>query len=154
MEHRIALSRSIAAPPSAVWRVLTDIDDAARTLSGVTGIERLDATGYEVGTRWRETRVMFGKSATEEMRVAEVEPERRTVVTAESGGTTYRTVFELAPRGDGTELSVEFSGATESPGLFTRIMMTVFGPLAMRATSKALQRDLDDIATAAERTTL
>ena len=59
MEHRIALSRSIAAPPSAVWRVLTDIDEAARTLSGVTGIERLDATGYEVGTRWRETRVMF-----------------------------------------------------------------------------------------------
>lgn len=67
MEQRIEVSRNIAAPPSAVWRVLTALDEAPTTLRGVKAVERLDGTGYEVGTRWRETRVMFGQSATEEM---------------------------------------------------------------------------------------
>lgn len=130
--------------------MLTDLDNAESVLSGVQKIERLDMTGYETGTRWRETRVMFGKSATEEMWVTEVEPEKRTVVEASSAGADYSTVFTLAPTGDGTTLTIQFSGKAVDPGIFSKIMMKVLGPLAMRATAKAMQRDLDDIATAAE----
>lgn len=151
MEQRIEVSRNIAAPPSAVWRVLTALDEAPTTLRGVKAVERLDGTGYEVGTRWRETRVMFGQSATEEMQVAEVDPERRTVVVSESRGARYRTVFDLTPSAGGTDLSVEFSGESGPLGAFAQLAMTVFAPLAKRATRKALEQDLADIAAAAER---
>lgn len=150
MEQRLEVSRHIDADPGAVWRVITALDSAPATLRGVTSVERLDATGYEVGTRWRETRVMFGKSATEEMRVAEVDPERRTVITSESGTARYRTVFELTPTASGTDLTVAFSGESGPMGAAASVVMTLFAPLAKRATRKALQHDLEDIAVAAE----
>ena len=75
---------TIDAPASVVWSVLTDLEGTAALLQGVQGIERLCAdTGYQVGTWWRETRVMFGQEASEEMTVVEVEPERRTVLHAQ-----------------------------------------------------------------------
>ena len=40
------LERSIAAPPEAVWRVLTDLEAAPEILSGVARIERLAGVGY------------------------------------------------------------------------------------------------------------
>ncbi|AOW93356.1 carbon monoxide dehydrogenase [Rhodococcus sp. WMMA185] len=145
----IRLDRVIAAPVGSVWKVLTDLDNAEAVLSGVKKIERLDGTGYEVGTRWRETRVMFGKSATEDMWVAEVDPEKRTVVKATSDEADYSTVFTLEPTGDGTTLTMRFSAIAADPGALAKVMMKVLGPLAMRATTKAIRRDLDDIAAAA-----
>ncbi|MGW5075187.1 SRPBCC family protein [Rhodococcus sp. NPDC004095] len=65
--NEIRLTRQVAATPERVWAVLTDLDAAEATLSGVTRVERVEGAGYDVGTRWRETRRMFGKEATEEM---------------------------------------------------------------------------------------
>ena len=45
----LTLERSIAAPPTAVWSVLTDIERSATVLSGVTRVERL--AGVEAGGR-------------------------------------------------------------------------------------------------------
>ncbi len=147
----VIATRTINAPASAVWQIITDLDNAESVLSGVRDVERLDATGYEVGTRWRETRTIFGKSATEEMWVAEVEPEKRTVVKASSTGADYSTVFTLTPAGYSTTLSVVFSAETGDLNAVMKVLMRVFGGLAMKATTKALQRDLDDIARAAEK---
>ncbi|WP_072691245.1 SRPBCC family protein [Rhodococcus marinonascens] len=145
----IRFSRVIAAPVGSVWKVLTDLDNAESVLRGVQKIERLDATGYEIGTRWRETRVMFGKSATEEMWVSEIDQKKRTVVKASSNGADYSTVFTLTPAGDGTTLTMQFSAEAANLGTFSKIMMKLLGPLAMKATAKAIQRDLDDIGAAA-----
>ncbi len=151
MEQRITVTRSTVAPPSAVWAVLTDLDAAADVLRGVTAVERLDDGEYRVGTRWRETRVMFGKSATEELQVTESVPEQRTVVTAESGRAHYRTVFELTPTSTGTDLAMEFSGDSGPLGAAAQLLMTLTGPLVKRATAKSMRQDLEDIAAAAER---
>ncbi|MEE2059357.1 SRPBCC family protein [Rhodococcus artemisiae] len=152
MEQRITVTRSIAAPPSAVWAVLTDLDSAPDTLRGVTAVERVEGGGeYRVGTRWRETRVMFGKSATEELQVTESVPEQRTVITAESGRARYRTVIELTPTATGTDLTMEFSGDSGPLGAAAQLLMTVTGPLAKRATAKSMRQDLEDIAAVAER---
>ena len=61
--HRVTRVRNTTAEPTAVWAVLTDIDYAARTLSGISAVERVEGTGYEVGTRWRETRRLEANQA-------------------------------------------------------------------------------------------
>ncbi len=66
-ELSISVTRHVNAPADTVWQVLTDLDNAADTLSGVIRIERLAGEGYAVGTKWRETRKMMGKEATEDM---------------------------------------------------------------------------------------
>jgi 1-acyl-sn-glycerol-3-phosphate acyltransferase len=146
--HEVTISRRMAAPPAAVWAVLTDLAQAPQTLRGVTRVEVLTPGPYGVGTRWRETRAMWGREATEEMEVSVSEPERRTVVEARPGSTYYATVFTLRPAGTGTQLDVRFSARTKDPNLVQRALWKAFGPLGARATRKALERDLKDIADA------
>lgn len=148
--NEVRLNHVVDAPPAAVWAALTDIDRAAETLSGVSRVERVAGSGYEVGTRWRETRRMLGKEATEEMWVSAVDPERRTVVEAHSSGTAYRTTFELTDLGGRTDLAMTFRASQTAPSGFGRIMMAVFGRLAMRMTAKVMKQDLADIAARAE----
>lgn len=148
----ISVRRTIEASPERVWDVVTDLDNAHQTLTGVVSVQRMTDGPYAVGTRWQETRKMFGKEATEEMWVAESDPHRRTVVRAESGGADYLTEFTLMPVDEGarTELSVRFDAELAAPSGLQKVRTKVFGGLAAKATRKALEQDLADIAAAAE----
>ena len=82
------LDRAIAAPPERVWAVITDLGGAADVMSGIDSVERLDdGAGFGVGTRWRETRTLFGRQATEILEVTAVDAGRSYTVEAESRGT-------------------------------------------------------------------
>src|SRR5918994_476360 len=108
--HRIGLERLVQAPVERVWDVLTDVAHADQTLSGVTRVELITEGPYRVGTRWRETRRMFGKEATEQMQVTVVETPTRTVIEADSSGIHYVTEFMLAGSGaDATLLAMSFT---------------------------------------------
>ncbi|WP_062135363.1 SRPBCC family protein [Demequina aestuarii] len=146
----VLAQREINAQPREVWNVITDIDGAADVLSGVIAIDRLEGQGYEVGVRWRETRRMFGKEASEEMWVAAVDAPRSTTIEAESSGTRYSTVFTCEPRGLGTLLSVAFTGETVNPSFGQRMAWALFGAMGRKASEKALTQDLEDIGRAAE----
>ena len=148
--HQVQIERDVAASPEEVWRVLTDLAHAAETLSGVSRVELLTDGPYTVGTRWRETRKMFGKEATEEMRVTAVEAPARTTVEADSAGVNYVTVFTLTPTGDGTRLAMAFTARQPDPSRVQKLTWAVFGKLGIKATSKVMARDLEDIARRAE----
>jgi carbon monoxide dehydrogenase subunit G len=149
----IAARREVAAPAAAVWVVVTDLERSPEVLSAVQAVERLDdLDGFEVGTRWRETRTMFGRQATEVMEVTEVDPGRRYEVVAVSGTTTYRSTITVTPEGtDRCELAMTFAGTTT--GVAARLMAATVGRLMAGATRRALERDLDDLAARAERDT-
>lgn len=148
--HQIELTRDIAATPEAVWRVVTDLEHAAETLGSVSRVEMLTDGPYAVGTRWRETRTMFGKEATEELRVTQVEAPHRTTVEGDSSGVHYVTVFTLSPVPTGTRLAMVFSGEQPDPSMLQRAAWALFGRMGLRATAKMMARDLDDIAARAE----
>jgi hypothetical protein len=148
----------VQAPAAAVWEVLTDLEGTAGVLHGVRAVERLSQdTGYAVGTRWRETRVMFGQEASEDMTVTASEPQRRTEVQAESHGMRYRTQFELLPVTGGpdgfprTQLVMRFQGEHAQGGLAQRLLGAITAPLGVAASKRAMREDLRDIAAAAER---
>ena len=146
---QIELTQQTTASPADVWAVVTDIDGSATTLSGVTKIERLDdGEGFGVGRRWRETRVLFGKEASEEMEVTAVDEGRSYTVEADNHGTHYVSDMIVEPTGDGSLLRMTFGA--EQAGRFNRLMAKTVGKAFEGATRKALQQDLDDIVSAAE----
>lgn len=151
MSREIEVSRSIAARPQIVWQIITDIAGADITLSGVDSVEILTPGEYLPGFRWLETRKMFGVSSTQEMMVQESAPPETTTVYSMSSGTEYYTTFTLAPEGAGTLLSLHFSSRIKHAGMAASLMDTLFGSIALRQTEKMLNRDLADIANAAEK---
>ncbi|KHL12102.1 carbon monoxide dehydrogenase subunit G [Mumia flava] len=148
--HVLSLSQDVAAPPERVWEVLTDLPGTAAVLTGVTRIEVLTDGPYAVGTRWRETRRVFGREETQEMWVGAVDPPRSTVVRARAGGIDYDTTFTLEPSGAGTALTMEFRGEDTSTSRLKRLVETLTAPLGRSVTRKIMRRDLEDIAAAAE----
>ena len=145
----LVVAREVAASAETVWRVLTDLDRAEETISAITEIERLDGgTAFGVGTRWRETRIMFGRTATEEMEVTRIDPGRYYVVEAESHGARYRSEMTVEPIAEAAyRLTMSFGA--EAQGTISKILALTMGRLFERSTRKALQKDLADIANAA-----
>lgn len=150
---RIEVSRQIDAPAERVWEVITDLDAAPATLSGVESIERLSGPQFGVGTRWRETRTTFGKRASEELVVTSLNDGRSYTVEADARGAHYLSVFGVVGLDGGrSELSSSFDAKAE--GLSAKVMAATVGRLFRGTTRKALARDLDDVAAEAERRAL
>ncbi|ROS75284.1 polyketide cyclase/dehydrase/lipid transport protein [Cellulomonas sp. PhB143] len=150
VQREIVETRVMDAPRDAVWRVVTDTTNAAQVLRGVEKIEVLEGEVYEVGLRWRETRRILGRSASEEMEVVAVEPGVSTRIEAWSSGVRYTTIFELQAIGPKTRVVVHFRGdPTEEAGAVQKSLVKLFGGIGAIATSAGLRRDLGDIEVAA-----
>ncbi|MGW0121142.1 SRPBCC family protein [Streptomyces sp. NPDC003327] len=143
----VVVERRVAASAGRVWEAITDLPDMPRVLTGVQRVEVLTEGVFGVGTRWRETRRMLGREATEEMTVTACEAPERYVTQAESHGMRYVSELALRPSGrpDATVLRMTFSARRadgRAPGAVTRLLAR-FGA---RAVAKALAKDLSDIA--------
>ena len=148
---QITVSHDIAADPAAVWSIVVDIDNWVDTIEAIETIERLDdSEGFGLGTKWRETRIMFGKSATEVMEVTEFEEGVRYATFAESHGSKYHSEIRVDPTDSGSRLTMGFRGEPQST--LAKIADATIGRLFMGATRKALAKDLADIGAAAEAT--
>lgn len=146
----IAVSRDVAAPPDRVWEVLIDLDQAENRISGITSVERLAGDGFTIGTRWRETRTVFGREATEEMEVTAIDPGRSYTVEADSKVAYYTTVLSVEPSGDGSTLTMTLG--SEPKGTLSKIGAATIGKLFEGTTRKMIEQDLADIAAAAQAT--
>ncbi len=146
----VEVRRHVAAPVQRVWEVATDLAGSPQVVRGIDAVEVLTPGPFGVGTRWRETRTMMGRSATEEMSVTAVEPQRSYRVEAASRGAHYVSTFAFAPSPDGgTDVTTTFGGRPTST--VARVLGAITAPLGRRAVTKALEQDLQDIAAAAER---
>lgn len=132
----------VPAPPERVFHVLTDIDNA-RWLPGLVSVERVGDVRQGVGMRWRETRVMRGKEATEELEVTHYHPPSHFGVRIDGtrgsvGRGTYAFDYRLAQRVGGTE--VRMTGRIDGllPGML-RWMSPLLGGMFKRVCSKDLR---------------
>ncbi len=146
--NEMSVSRHVAAPRERVWQVITDIDGAPEVVEAIQSVERVEGEGFAVGTRWRETRRVFGRAATEEMVVTALDPGTGYTTEADGPGTHYVSRFALAEEGEGTRLTMAFG--SEPVGLVGRLVGATVGRLAAGASRRAVAADLDDIARACE----
>ena len=144
----VTVSRTVAAPVETVWAVATDLAAAPETLSGVTRVEVLEGATFGVGTRWRETRTMMGREATEEMVVTEAAAPSSYTVEADNHGVHYVSTFAFAPLGaNRTEVTMTFAGTPTAP---QNPLVKLMGRFGLRMVRKTLEQDLADLARAAE----
>jgi carbon monoxide dehydrogenase subunit G len=144
------LSREVKASAAVVWGILTDVEGSVDTISAIEKVEVLsDDTTFGVGFAWRETRTMFGRTATEEMEVVEVTAGESYAVKADPDGSNYRSVMAVGATGDETSIvSMEFSA--DPKGTLAKLFAATVGRLFIGSMRKAIAADLNDIAAAAE----
>ena len=146
----IEASQQINAPAETVWEIITDLPGSPEVISAISSIEVLSEPGpFRVGTRWRETRTMFGREATEVMEVSSLVPGTSYTTVAASHGAHYESTMSVTEDGPGTcTLRMTFRG--EPTSTVGRLMSVTLGRLFTGATRKAAIQDLSDIALAAE----
>lgn len=144
----IACEQSIAASPERVFAVCTDFANAAKNVRGIDACEVLTEGPIGVGTRFRETRTMMGKKATETMEIVEFDAPRSYTTLAESCGCQYRARFDFLPEASGTRLRMTFEGTPLTTG--AKIMSFIMRPLMTGMVRKCVMQDMADVKAACE----
>ena len=143
----VEVQTTVTAPPERVFRIATDLENIAETMSGIDSAEVLTDGPFREGTRWRETRTLYGRQATEEMWVTGFDPPGSYVVEAESHGAHYRTEMTFAPADDGTRVTMVFSAR---PVSFFARLFSFLSAAMLKSVKKAIEQDMEDLKQAAE----
>ena len=145
---QVTVDCTTRAPAEIAYATHLDVMQWPRFVRGIEKVEMLTQGPPRVGSRFRETRLMFGKRASEEMTIAQLVPPQRQVLTAENHGTRYTATATFTPQDGGTLIRLRFEGAPVS--LLAR-MMSGLAILMAGTVRKQLQADLDDVAAEADR---
>jgi hypothetical protein len=145
VEARVTIDGSRAA----IWAAMTDIENAAETISGIEKIEVLErpANGL-VGLKWRETRMLFGKPATAEKWITDAAENEFYKTRAEGDGFVFLSTTRIAEGGGGITLTSVHD--SQPQGIVARLMSIPMGLLFKGVARKALLQDLNDIKAAVE----
>jgi uncharacterized membrane protein len=138
----VVVEAEIAAPLAKVFDVFTDLAHAPERIRAIETVEVLTPGPFAKGTRFKETRTMFGKQATETMEVADFQPGKSYAITAESHGARYRSTFEFEPVGSKTRVRLSFSA---TPVSFAAKMMSSMMGLMAGSVEKAIRADMEDL---------
>lgn len=134
----------VNATKAAIWKTITNIENAASTIEGIELVEILEKPEDGlVGLKWRETRTLFGKTATEVMWITEAETDHYYKTRAESHGAIYISMMSIVEEAGQVFLKMSFNSAAQTIG--AKIMAVLLGRMMKNATKKALLKDLDDI---------
>jgi hypothetical protein len=104
----VTVATIVAAPIGRVFEGFTDLEHGAERVSNIQKIEVLTPGGFELGTRWLETREVLGQLDSAEMEVTAFERNRTYTITHHKGGARIDTVFTFEPLKDSTKVRIEF----------------------------------------------
>ena len=141
------LTKQVNAPPDVVFAVASDLAKAAEHVQGIERIELLTPEPVGVGTKWRETRKMMGKEATETLEITAFDPPRSYTVEADSCGCHFVSTFRFTPEAGGTRVELEVGGHANS---FMAKLMSPLSGLMMGTMKKMMDQDLEDVKRVAE----
>lgn len=139
----------INATKEAVWKSITDIENAAAFISGIKKIEILEKPASAlVGLKWRETRILFGEEASVDKWITDAVPNEFYKTRAADGGFVFLSTMSLS-NGDGG-VTLTSIHETKPQGFVARLKaLPMF--LFKGVIKKALMQDLNDIKAAVEK---
>jgi carbon monoxide dehydrogenase subunit G len=138
------VEKEINSSKDKVWAAICDIEHSDKMINGIIKLHIIHQPEEGlVGLKWSETRMMFGKEATETMWITESQPEAYYCTRAENHGAIYLTKMSVRDQGGKTILAMEFSATSNSK--FGRFMSSVMGVLMKKSMCKMLDADLEDI---------
>ena len=139
----ITASKHFNASLETVWEVMADLENAADRIQAIVKLEVLTDGPVGLGTRFRETRIMFKKEATEEMEITAWDPPNSYTTEADGCGCHYICVITCEGDGDGTNVTMSMSVVPLTT--FGKIMGALMGWMMKGACVKAFAKDLDDL---------
>jgi hypothetical protein len=142
---------TIKGSKEAVWAAMSDIENAAKTITGIENIEVLEkpANGL-VGLKWRETRILFGKPATVEKWITDAAENAFYKTRAESDGFIFLSTTRISESSNGG-VTLTSSHDSQPQGIVARLMSIPMGLFFKGVAKKALLQDLNDIKSAVEK---
>ena len=145
VEAKITINGSRAA----VWAAITNIEGAAKIISGVKNIEVLEkpAKGL-VGLKWNETRILFDEPATVAKWITEAVENECYKTRAEDSGFVFVTTMRISESSGG--VTVTSSHETQPQGFVATIksLPMIFFKGVIK---KTILQDLNEIKSAVEK---
>ncbi len=138
---------SINAPREQVFELFTDLRSLGDRVSAIIKSEVLTDGPIGNGTRFRETRKMFGKESTEEMWISEFNPGVSYCVEAESCGSHYLSTYLFSDENGGTHVDMSFDA---TPKTFMAKVISPLMGLMLKSCAKMFDKDLAELKAAAE----
>jgi hypothetical protein len=101
-----ALNEWIALPPVDVFEFITDTNNAPKVVNSVKSMVKLTDGPIQVGTRYRETRLMGNKEHEAELVVTSYQPHQQYSVQNITQGVETTYTYALAPENNGTRVKL------------------------------------------------
>jgi carbon monoxide dehydrogenase subunit G len=142
---KISLSKTLSAPVDRVFQAFTEFDRVADRIDAIQSLEVLTDGPTGVGTRFRETRIVFKKEATEEMVITSFDAPHSYTVGCESCGAVFETVYRFLPEGPGgesTRVELDFEA---KPVTFFAKLMSPLSALMSKSCAKSMGQDIEDL---------
>ncbi|WP_035871103.1 SRPBCC family protein [Cucumibacter marinus] len=139
----LTITEHFEAPPALAFEALSDFPNAADIVTGIQKVEMLTDGPVGVGTRFRETRIMFGREASETMEVTAFDPPAGITLEAESHGTHYRSIYALSALDGGTSVAMTFEATPKT--FMARLLSVVFSGM-IKSMAKMMHTDLREAA--------
>lgn len=147
---KVQVSKYINAPVDVTFDVFSDVERTAERIEGIKRVEILSDVKHGRGTRWRETRELFGQDRTEEMEIKAFQPNQSYEVVASSDGTDYHTTYTFTEKDGSTLVEMTFTG---KPVSFMAKLLSPLALLMTNSTKKLLEEDIDQLKAICEQST-
>ncbi len=139
---KMTIRQHFEAPLEWVFDTLSDFENAARHVRGIDRMELLTPGAIGVGTRFRETRTMFGKQSSVEMEITAFDRLHGYTVEGTTCGSRYRAAYHLLSDIAGTHVRLEIE---TQPIHFLAKLVAPLACLMQGSMKKCLLNDLEDI---------
>ena len=144
----LVIEETIEAPIQQVFELFTDLSHAADHVESIKTIEVIGKGPVGKGTRFRETRIMFGKERTEEMEITSFDPPRSYRVEAMTCGAQFTTIYRF--EGGQRETRVTMETCMKPVSLLSRVTGPLMGFMMKGSMRKMMSVDHADLKRVAE----
>jgi hypothetical protein len=145
---RVKAHCTINAKQVDVFNAFADLKSLSNNVKAIQSIEILTPGEVGQGTKFKETRIMFGKESSETMEITQFSPPNYFKEEAHSNGIHYATEWRFLDQGNQTTVSIDFSG---TPHTLTAKLFNMVFSLFTSGMKKAFLADMDDLKQILER---